>query len=239
MCVQSLRCAAHEGIRLEMWPQQLKMKQAVHVIVALHRMKHLKPRSSEFGEDELLDMLMEDVIDARRVSPESTTVLYQKTNQVINCSVCDQFKKTLIHSGSSPHLQAVTLKAGESNYKVRFSMSLYMSVGSRPNTSQPVCLGISKSNLYLACTKPDGMSPQLVLQEVTAPLNTISSKDASGLESLLFLRSESGVSVNSFESVKYPGWFISTAFEERRSVEMDSKQSTRVFGFNLLEQTLS
>ncbi len=95
------------------------------------------------------------------------------------------------------HLKAVTLREGATQYKgtsltqaftykcmtsemcltlptthflflsVKFSMSTYTSPASQ-NHGQPVCLGISNSNLYIACSESDGASPALLLK-VRAP----------------------------------------------------------------------
>ncbi len=95
------------------------------------------------------------------------------------------------------HLKAVTLSAGSIQYKgksltqafeykcmtsemsfwrilytflflsVRFSMSMYTS-STPQNNGLPVCLGISNSNLYIACTQSDDSSPVLLLK-VRAP----------------------------------------------------------------------
>lgn len=38
------------------------MKQVVNIIIALKRMKHIKTKSSEFGEEEVLNIIMDSVI---------------------------------------------------------------------------------------------------------------------------------------------------------------------------------
>uniref|UniRef100_A0A673FK86 Interleukin-1 beta n=1 Tax=Sinocyclocheilus rhinocerous TaxID=307959 RepID=A0A673FK86_9TELE len=112
------------------------------------------------------------------------------------------------------HLKAVTLSAGTIQYKVRFSMSTYVSSAPQ-NNGQPVCLGISNSNLYIACTHD--------------PLNTIKAGDPNGNDSLLFFKKETGTAYNTFESVKYPGWFITTAFDDWKRVEMYQVPTDRTF----------
>uniref|UniRef100_A0A672K6S0 Interleukin-1 beta n=1 Tax=Sinocyclocheilus grahami TaxID=75366 RepID=A0A672K6S0_SINGR len=122
-----------------------------------------------------------------------------------------------------PHLKAVTLSAAAIQYKVRFSMSTYVSSAPQKD-AQPVCLGISNSNLYLACTH--------------GPLNTIKAGDPNGYDSLLFYRKETGTAYNSFESVKYPGWFITTAFDDWEKVEMYQVPTNRTTNFTLEDQQL-
>nr|AFN02623.1 interleukin-1 beta [Ctenopharyngodon idella] len=227
----SCRCNMHEGIKLEMWRHSTSMKQVVNIIIALERVKNIKPKSSEFGEEEVLNIIMENVIQARRVTAAEATPSYYKTSKTLQCSICDQFKKFLVKSSGSPRLLGVTLRDGNSDSKVRFNLSMYASPSATPNASQPVCLAISKSNLYLACTESDGSSPHLVLKEVTETLNTIKAGDQH--DNLLFFRKETGVANNTFESVKYPGWFISTAFKDMEQVEVCQVPSSRITDFTL------
>ena len=51
-----------KGINLEMWRHSSSMKQVVNIIIALKRMKHIKTKSSEFGEEEVLNIIMDSVI---------------------------------------------------------------------------------------------------------------------------------------------------------------------------------
>nr|AXY78937.1 interleukin-1 beta [Hemibarbus labeo] len=234
----SCQCNMREGIKLEMWKHSTSMKHVVNIIIALKRMKHVKPKSSEFGEEEMLNIIMDNVIQERRMNGvEVTKPSYTKTNTIIQCNVCDQFKKTLVQksdSDSSSHLLAVTLRDGNHQYKAQFSLSTYVSPSASPNASQPVCLAISKSNFYLACTKSDGSSPHLVLKEITDNLSTI--KDGDLNKDLLFFRKETGVANNTFESVKYPGWFISTVYEDFERVDMCQLSSGDRYTSFTLEQ---
>lgn len=234
----SCRCNMDEGIKLEMWRHSSSMKQVVNIIIALKRMKHIKTKSSEFGEEEVLNIIMDSVIQERRmerVERVEVTPSYTKMDRMpMKCNVCDQFKKTLVKSTASPRLLAITLKNGNSQFKVDFSLSLYASTSASPNASQPLCLGISQTNLYLACTKLNDSSPHLVLKEINKTLNTIKAGDE--YDDLLFFRKETGVANNTFESVKYPGWFISTAYEDNQLVEMSQMSNGRCTTFMLENQ---
>ncbi|XP_067288859.1 interleukin-1 beta-like [Pseudorasbora parva] len=232
----SCQCNMPEGIKLEMWRHSSRMKHVVNIIIALKRMENVKPKSSEFGKEEVLDFIMDRVIQERRINRAEVTIpSYTKLSKTLQCNVCDQFKKTLVQSPGSPHLLAVTLREGSSQYKVQFSLSMYASPSSGPNASQPVCLAISKSNLYLACTLV-GSSPHLILKEINGTLNNIKVGDQN--DNLLFFRKETGVANNTFESVKYPGWFISTAYEDYEPVEMCQMQSSRYTSFTLEKKEL-
>ncbi|XP_051972173.1 interleukin-1 beta [Xyrauchen texanus] len=240
------RCDMHEGINVEMWTHPTNsLKQVVNLIVALKRMKHFKKQSSDFGDDELLSIFMDNVIEercvsgvqeaahTRRVQSERT---YNKSSRILQCTVCDQFQKSLVRSGGALNLKAVTLKGGNTHHKVRFNLSTYVSTSLSVTDSQPVCLEISKSNLYLACTKQNpNDNPTLVLKEVTDTLNTITTDDPNGL---LFFRKETGVSVNTFESVKYPGWFISTAYDDNEEVTVCQQQDDRINSFKLNDKVI-
>ncbi|KTG34669.1 hypothetical protein cypCar_00029572, partial [Cyprinus carpio] len=121
----------------------------------------------------------------------------------------------------------------ENVIEVQFSMSTFVSSATQKE-AQPVCLGISNSNLYLACTQLDGSSPVLILKEASGSVNTIKAGDPN--DSLLFFRKETGTRYNTFESVKYPGWFISTAFDDWEKVEMNQMPTTRTTNFTLEDQ---
>ncbi|XP_051542210.1 interleukin-1 beta-like [Myxocyprinus asiaticus] len=237
------RCDTHEGIKVEMLTHpHNSMRQVVNLIVALRRMKCLKQQSTEFRNDELLRIFMDDVIEERCVNWNRETARtgkgsYNKSSRILQCTVCDKFQKSLVRSGTEYHLQAVTLKAGNTQQKVWFSLSTYVSTNPSVSNSQPVCLGISKSNLYLACTKQNPTdNPTLVLKEVTDTLNTITADDPNGL---LFFRKETGVSVNTFESVKYPGWFISTAFDDYERVNVCQEPAVdRIKSFMLNDEKI-
>ncbi|XP_051539870.1 interleukin-1 beta isoform X2 [Myxocyprinus asiaticus] len=236
------QCDMHEGIKVEMWTHpHNSMRQVVNLIVALKRMKRFKQQSSDFGDDELLSIFMDNVIEERCVNwvqkmAHAGKGSYNKSKRILQCTVCDQFHKSLVRSGGALHLKAVTLKGGNAQHKVRFNLSTYVSTSPSVADSQPVCLEISKSNLYLACTKQNPTdNPTLVLKEVTDTLNTITSDDPNGL---LFFRKETGVSVNTFESVKYPGWFISTAFDDNEQVNVCQQPADRIISFKLNDQVL-
>ncbi|XP_052424008.1 interleukin-1 beta-like isoform X3 [Carassius gibelio] len=231
------QCDMHEDIKLEPSPHPHSMKKVVNIIIAVERLKHIKEMSSgKFCEDALLNFILENVIEERLVKPLNVSQTYSKSSRTLQCTICDKYKKTLVQSNKlnneDLHLKAVTLSAGNIQYKVRFSMSTYLS-SAQQNKGQPVCLAISNSNLYIACTESDGSSPILILKEVSGPLNTIKVGDPNGYDSLLFFRKETGTAYNTFESVKYPGWYISTAFDDWERVEMIQVPTDRTTNFTL------
>uniref|UniRef100_A0A8C1D1U8 Interleukin-1 n=1 Tax=Cyprinus carpio carpio TaxID=630221 RepID=A0A8C1D1U8_CYPCA len=231
------QCDMHKDIKLELSPHPHSMRKVVNIVIAVEKLKHIKKMSSgKFSQDALLNIILENVIEERLVKPLNATQTYCKTSRTLQCTVCDKYKKTLVQSNKLTnqdlHLKAVTLSAGTIQYKVQFSMSPYVSSDPQ-NNGQPVCLGISNSNLYIACTQSGGSPPVLLLKEVSGPLNTITAGDPNGYDSLLFFRKETGTDYNTFESVKYPGWFISTAFDDWKRVEMSQVPTDRTTDFTL------
>ncbi|KAF4108548.1 interleukin-1 beta [Onychostoma macrolepis] len=234
------QCDMKKDIKVELSPHPHSMRQVVNIIIAVERLKNIKKMSSgKFCEDALLNFFLENVIEEREMKPLNTTPIYHKSDRTLQCTICDKYKKTLVQSNKLTnedlHLKAVTLSAGSIQYKVKFSMSMYISTTSQ-NKGRAVCLGISDTNLYIACSKSDGSSPVLFLKEVNGSLNTIEAGDPNEYDSLLFFRKESGTAYSSFESVKYPGWFITTAFEDWKRVEMYQVPTDRTMNFTLEDQ---
>uniref|UniRef100_A0A4W5JLJ4 Interleukin-1 beta n=1 Tax=Hucho hucho TaxID=62062 RepID=A0A4W5JLJ4_9TELE len=96
-------------------------------------------------------------------------------------------------------LRAVTLRGA------RFNLSMYNINMKNSHTiqAQPVALGIASSDFNLSCYKQtDNTSPILRLVFLTT----------------------TGISLTTFESAKYPGWFISTSLEQRQPVAMCQKK---------------
>ncbi|XP_059394561.1 interleukin-1 beta-like [Carassius carassius] len=208
------------------------------VSYCMHPKRFTSPHNTNSKTAWRTETQQEDIVE-RLVKPLNVTPTYSKASRTLQCTICDKYKKTLVQSNKLTnedlHLKAVTLSAGNIQYKVRFSMSTYLS--SAPlNKGQPVCLAISNSNLYIACTESDGSSPILILKEVSGPLNTIKVGDPNGYDSLLFFRKETGTAYNTFESVKYPGWYISTAFDDWERVEMIQVPTDRTTNFTLEDQ---
>lgn len=233
------RCELHRGLRVEISQHPHSMRKVANIVIGLQRLQKFRhpqkvSRSTEFTEHELLNILLESVVEetmVMRLSSDSP-VTYSKQDKELQCTVCDNLQKRLVHSEGDPYLLAVTLKGGNQSQSVRINLSTYASPTGTSTKGQPVCLGITKSNLYLSCTKSASGNPHLSLEEVKnkEELKTIQEKD--GLERFLFLRSVKGGSDNTFESARFPGWFISTATEEYQPVEMCAEANTsrqRVF----------
>uniref|UniRef100_A0A3B1IGY2 Interleukin-1 beta n=1 Tax=Astyanax mexicanus TaxID=7994 RepID=A0A3B1IGY2_ASTMX len=218
------RCDLHRGLRIEISQHPHSMRKVANIVIGLQRLQKFRhaekvSRSTEFTEHELLNIILESVVEetvVMRLSCDSP-VTYSKQDKELQCTVCDNLQKRLVHSEGDPYLLAVTLKGGNQSQSVRMNLSTYASPSCNSTKGQPVCLGIAKSNLYLSCTE-------------YLHAGKCSSND--GLKRFLFLRSVKGGSVNTFESARFPGWFISTATEDYQPVEMCAEADTsrqRVF----------
>uniref|UniRef100_A0A3B4DMX4 Interleukin-1 n=1 Tax=Pygocentrus nattereri TaxID=42514 RepID=A0A3B4DMX4_PYGNA len=216
------RCDLHKGLRIEISEQPHTMRQVTNIIIALQKFKQV--RSTEFTDHELFNIIIENIVEGA-VNLCFSALLYYR---VIQCTVCDGLKKSLVQSQGTPNLLAVTLRGGNSNRSVGINLSTYTTPGCKATNGQPICLKIAQSNLYLACTKESGTSsqPHLILEDVKdeETLKTIEEND--GMERFLFFRKVTGGSINTFESVKYPHWFISTSKNESMPVDMCVEEDT-------------
>uniref|UniRef100_A0A3B4C3H1 Interleukin-1 n=1 Tax=Pygocentrus nattereri TaxID=42514 RepID=A0A3B4C3H1_PYGNA len=230
VCFQSGRCDLHKGLRIEISEQPHTMRQVTNIIIALQKFKQV--RSTEFTDHELFNIIIENIVEgavnlcfsAFEGTPTSQGAYM---SLVIQCTVCDGLKKSLVQSQGTPNLLAVTLRGGNSN-RMGINLSTYTTPGCKATNGQPICLKIAQSNLYLACTKESGTSsqPHLILEDVKdeETLKTIEEND--GMERFLFFRKVTGGSINTFESVKYPHWFISTSKNESMPVDMCVEEDT-------------
>uniref|UniRef100_A0AAR2JCR2 Interleukin-1 n=1 Tax=Pygocentrus nattereri TaxID=42514 RepID=A0AAR2JCR2_PYGNA len=215
------RCDLHKGLRIEISEQPHTMRQVTNIIIALQKFKQV--RSTEFTDHELFNIIIENIVEEKLVF--FNVVLQFTAGNVIQCTVCDGLKKSLVQSQGTPNLLAVTLRGGNSNRSVGINLSTYTTPGCKATNGQPICLKIAQSNLYLACTKESGTSsqPHLILEDEET-LKTIEEND--GMERFLFFRKVTGGSINTFESVKYPHWFISTSKNESMPVDMCVEEDT-------------
>ncbi|KAA0704222.1 hypothetical protein E1301_Tti000137 [Triplophysa tibetana] len=232
-CSLNGSCDLHEAVTVETRTHHHSMKPVVNIVIVMHRMMKSYKQPSEFGRHELHTFIMENVLEERIISSAKAARRYTKS-QVVQYSVCDQYQKTLIWSSGDLRLKAATLKGGNMHQKVQFNLCTYISPSSSRPDSQPVCLGISNTSLYLACSRKDSSTlPKLELREIDDPLNTIEANDPMEYDHLLFYRKESGVANNTFESVKFPGWFISTTFEDFEEVEVCQESVNHINTFRL------
>uniref|UniRef100_A0A8D0CD17 Interleukin-1 beta n=1 Tax=Scleropages formosus TaxID=113540 RepID=A0A8D0CD17_SCLFO len=215
-------CDLYEGVKLEVSLQAHNMRQVAHLIIAMQRMKNTQRlQGTEFSDQELLNIMMENVIEESVVMTvqdqvDSGAVVYTSTSQEVKCNVADQYQKSLVLNEEALELQAMTLQGGSFQRRVQLNLSMYVTPSYSSGKGQPVTLGIVDTNLYLSCSSENGM-PILQLEEVGDKLR------------LKHISAEDDLS-----RFLYQGWFISTALQEREPVEMCTKQeANRITSFRV------
>ncbi|KAI1900936.1 hypothetical protein AGOR_G00054960 [Albula goreensis] len=232
------RCDLHEGLQLEVTQHPHSLRQVANLIVMLQRMKHNHtPVGTEFSDDDLLNIMLENVLEERVpshfVSDVESRASVFRSRTTVGCSVCDEQQKSWVLNQWPLQLQAVMLQGSNMDLKVNLSLSTYMARSFTDGASRPVALGIAGKDLYLSCSESDG-KPVLQLEEITGK-EMLKEIDAQGdMVRFLFLRKDSGFSSTTFESLKFRGWFISTAVENRMPVQMCHKEDdTRITCFTI------
>uniref|UniRef100_A0A8C9SLG3 Interleukin-1 beta n=1 Tax=Scleropages formosus TaxID=113540 RepID=A0A8C9SLG3_SCLFO len=202
-------CDLYEGVKLEVSLQAHNMRQVAHLIIAMQRMKNTQRlQGTEFSDQELLNIMMENVIEVQD-QVDSGAVVYTSTSQEVKCNVADQYQKSLVLNEEALELQAMTLQGGSFQRRVQLNLSMYVTPSYSSGKGQPVTLGIVDTNLYLSCSSENGM-PILQLEVKVNLMLQLQRKSAE----------------DDLSRFLYQGWFISTALQEREPVEMCTKQET-------------
>ncbi|KAJ8286150.1 hypothetical protein GJAV_G00035090 [Gymnothorax javanicus] len=214
-------------MHLEVSQHPHSLRSVANLVVALQRMKHsYSPRGTEFSDDDLLNIMLEEVFEEHVTRVTSDTArsrrnLFTHTKDT-QYSVVDRDQKSLVLTESPLELQAVILQGASMDCKVNLNLSTYISLNFTDSERRPVALKIAgqkKRNLYLSCSKC-GSSPVLQLEEVSDQTKMETIDPASDMARFLFLRRDQGFGSTTVESLMHRGWFISTAVESRRRVEM-------------------
>uniref|UniRef100_A0A8C9W2G5 Interleukin-1 n=1 Tax=Scleropages formosus TaxID=113540 RepID=A0A8C9W2G5_SCLFO len=233
-------CDLYEGVKLEVSLQAHNMRQVAHLIIAMQRMKNTQRlQGTEFSDQELLNIMMENVIEESVVMTvqdqvDSGAVVYTSTSQEVKCNVADQYQKSLVLNEEALELQAMTLQGGSFQRRVQLNLSMYVTPSYSSGKGQPVTLGIVDTNLYLSCSSENGM-PILQLEVKVNLMLQLQRKRLYPLHlSDTFLQKGDRTLHDHFESARYQGWFISTALQEREPVEMCTKQeANRITSFRV------
>ncbi|XP_071339896.1 interleukin-1 beta-like isoform X2 [Trachinotus anak] len=228
-----------KGLDLEISHHPMTMKHVANLIIALERLRAGTPESvlsTEFSDENLLDIMLESLVE-EYIVPElgsAAPVQYSRTGEY-PCSVTDGQKRSLVLVQNSMELHAVMLQAGSENRKVYLNMATY--VHPSPSTeARPVALGIKDTNLYLSCHKKDDV-PTLHLEAVEdkSSLQRISSD--SDLVRFLFYKRDTGLNISTLMSARFPDWYISTAEQDNKPVEMCMESANRYRTINIQRQS--
>ncbi|CAB1318873.1 unnamed protein product [Coregonus sp. 'balchen'] len=223
----------HLGLSFELEVLQQRqggMRQVAHLVIAMHRMKHTfqksdsihTPLGMECTDEQLcsiiMDNLVEDCVMERVQEPEGAMAkkaegTFKRMDSPEQCTLRDHYQKSVVHYPETMVLQAVTLQGGNNHLRV--------------------VLGIASSNFNLSCSmQTDSTTPILQLELCSEDqLKTISAQGDT--VRFLFYKTTQGISLTTFESAKYPGWFISTSLEQRKPIEMCQKEDVRNINFSV------
>ncbi|XP_041087791.1 interleukin-1 beta-like [Polyodon spathula] len=222
------------GLELRVSGYVRSLKQAVTLVLAVEKLKRpqRKPIGSEFSDLELLNILMEHVNEERvnlEVFPDTEsfgTELSRRRSDEPH-SICDTEKKSWVLNelnGLPAELTAMVLQGPNISQQVTLRLSTYIPQP-QPGLGQPVVLGIGSNNLFLSCNGPDSL-PALELEMVQDRDGLKTIRMGSATARFLFYKRDSG-STSSFESARFPGWFISTSRNvERVRVTMCNGRTT-------------
>ncbi|XP_059213365.1 interleukin-1 beta isoform X2 [Centropristis striata] len=228
-----------EGLSLVVSHNPKTFQSVANLLLAVNRMKNsLSHRSTELSDRELCSAIMEGlvtetVVETTGNSSSGVQRTFQRLNSVKLCTLCDMSQKDVVQATGELKLQAVTLKGGNSERKVDFKLFKYITSCSSAADSLTVVLSIA-NNLHISVCMMDG-SAVLTLEECSEEnLKRISAEG--NMDRFLFYKETIGDSMNTFESVKYRGWFISTSIEgENLPLEMckvDAASRLKCFRLN-------
>nr|XP_061811382.1 interleukin-1 beta [Nerophis lumbriciformis] len=224
------------GLCLEFSYHPESMRQLVNLVVAMERLKGSRIETAletKIAAEGFLNIMIDDLVEVIHVE-QAAPNQFTRTGEY-QCSVSDSQKKSLVLLADSMELRAVTLQGGNSHRKVNLNMSTY--VQPFPDTeAQPVALGIKGTNLYLSCHQ-EGDSPTLLLEQVQDRQSLTMVAEDSDMLRFLFYKRDSGVSLSTLASVRYPNWFISTAEEDHMPVEMCKRDAPRNLTFHIQRQS--
>ncbi|KAM9360277.1 interleukin-1 beta-like [Symphorus nematophorus] len=228
-----------KGLDLEVTHDPLTMRSVVNLIIAIERLKGSASesvRSTEFRDENLLNIMLESIVEEQTVFERGAAASDQYRRGVVRQhSVTDSENRHLVQVPNSMELHAVRLQGGsEETNKVHLNMATY---GHLPPTTEalPVALGIKDTNLYLSCHK-EGDKPTLHLEAVENDDSLRNIAANSDMVRFLFYKQDSGLNHSTLVSVPYSDWYISTAEDDNRPVEMCLEDAKRHRVFNMVPE---
>lgn len=203
----------NEDLDLMVSHNRKTMQSVALLVLGVNRMKKsLNLCNRKLSDDDVVN-IMDSVVEETVWNPlkEAKRKHFLRANSEKECTLCDHWQKDLILS-EALELQAITLKGGNYQHKVNFKMSRYISHSISPGDGLTVVLSIN--NLHISCHKKDD-NVVLTLEKYDGDILT-----DDDMERFLFYKKTTGISLTTFESVKFRGWFISTSEDENQPVEL-------------------
>ncbi|XP_041793891.1 interleukin-1 beta-like [Chelmon rostratus] len=230
-----------KGLELEITHHPMTMKRVVNLIIAMERLKDSRSESllsTEFRDESLLNIMLDSIVEEQIVFKCCSAPPLQYSRMAEHqCSVTDSEKRSLVLVPNSMELHAVLLQGGTDNCKVHLNMSTYVHPARRVDASgRTVVLGIKDTNLYLSCHK-EGDEPTLHLETVEDKESLKKISSDSDMVRFLFYKHDTGLNVSTLVSVPYSDWYISTAEDDNKPVEMCLENARRHRTFNIQRQS--
>ncbi|XP_034402955.1 interleukin-1 beta-like [Cyclopterus lumpus] len=160
----------------------------------------------------------ETVVTATQNWSTSVGRTFQRFNSEEVVTLCDFSQKDVVLAAGDLKLKAVILKGGSCERRVTFQLARYLNSGVSRGDGLVVVLSVTGSR-HISCCMQGGRA-LLELEECSKQkLQNIS--DHEDMDRFLFFKRTVGFSLNTFESLKHPGWFISTSDQDQdESMEM-------------------
>nr|AFV60963.1 interleukin-1 beta [Rachycentron canadum] len=228
-----------KGLDLELSNHPSTMRRVANLIIGMDKLKAGASESvlsTEFRDENLINVMLGNIMEEHVVLElgSAPPVQFSRTGEY-QCSVTDSEQRSLVLNQNNVELHAVMLQGGSDNHKVCLNMSTY--VHPSPSTRvRPVALCIKDTNLYLSCQKT-GDVPVLHLKAVEDKSSLQRIGTDSDKVQFLFYKRDSGLNLSTLMSAQFPGWYISTAKDDNKPVEMCTETDNRYRTFNIQRQS--
>lgn len=228
----------YEGVELEVTCPSPNMRSIANLIISLNRLKSMVSTSStNFLDEQLSNNLFDPLVEGGVVAVHDHTLCRSANDEFHllgkqQCTLSDISQKTLVKPEDAMVLQAITLRGNHNSVKKAiFSLGQYISNQDTPE-APPVALSIAGSKWHISCSMTSEKAV-LQLEEVSCGLDCIQG-DGEMTRFLFYKRdSGNGMSLTTFESAKYRGWFIRTSSVDNEAVSMCHATSLKMTSFNI------
>ncbi|XP_068129647.1 interleukin-1 beta-like [Hyperolius riggenbachi] len=201
-------------------------RKAIMLVVVVEKLKGRKSSKSQciFDDHDLLDhILVEEDIPFKRAEAADlapTKFRYHSTTVHI---IRDRRQKclTLQEYQGNTHLVALFLQGQNLEKEAKINMGAYIA-SNVDGQRRPVTLGIAGHSLYLSCAAEEGNQSMPVVSVME--IKNIQEKKNEDLLPFMFYRVRHADSTNTFESVAFPGWYISTSQVENEQVRLKPQE---------------
>uniref|UniRef100_A0A667Z9N5 Interleukin-1 n=1 Tax=Myripristis murdjan TaxID=586833 RepID=A0A667Z9N5_9TELE len=198
------------------------MRHLATLILVPSRMKKIL----HVTDEQLCSMIMDSPVEASKELQDLTKCekrsRFQRVSSARQCTLCDTSQKDLVKPAEDLKLLAITLKGGSRYQKVNFKVFEYIS-RHQPVDTQAVTLSITNSNWYISCSMEEDEAA-LHLESCSEEDLKVVSTDGN-MDRFLFYKRNTGISMTTFESVKYSGWFIGTCDVENQPLGLHKEDS--------------